>query len=265
MSAVSIEKQGAVAILKFDRPDSKNALGLSGDGAEIQTACSELAADAALRCIVITGTGNCFSAGGDVKAMWHRTGSFAGGGTDIRAGYRENIHVGLRALYALDLPVVAAVNGPAIGLGCDIACLADIRIASDQATFGVTFLKLGLIPGDGGTWLLPRIVGWSRAAEMFFTGEVVGAQEALRIGLVSRLAPAAELLNEAMTIARRIAEQPPHALRLTKSLLRQAHTITYDTALELAAANQAIAHLTTDHRERLSALIERRKTSFTGN
>jgi enoyl-CoA hydratase/carnithine racemase len=264
MSIIATEIRGPIAILRFTRPESMNALGSPGDGEAIEAACAALNADQSVRCFILTGEGKCFSAGGDVKAMDERTGAFAGNGVQIREGYRTNIHRAARALYGLQLPVIAAVNGPAIGLGCDVACMADIRIASDRARFGVTFLKLGLVPGDGGTWLLPRTIGMSRAAELFFTADVVDAATAERYGLVSRVVAHDTLMDEAMAMAARIAALPPHALRLTKNMLRQGQTISYDNALELAAANQAIAHLTDDHAEGVRALLERREPSFVG-
>lgn len=264
MSIIETELVGAVAILRLNRPESMNALGSAGDGEAIEAACTALNGNQQVRCIILTGAGKCFSAGGDVKAMSERTGNFAGSGVQIRDGYRTNIHRAARALYGLQLPVIAAVNGPAIGLGCDVACMADIRISSDRAKYGVTFLKLGLVPGDGGTWLLPRTIGMSRAAELFFTADVVDAATAERYGLVSRVVPHDTLMDEAMALANKIAMLPPHALRLTKNMLRQGQAITYDTALELAAANQAIAHLTQDHAEGVAALLERREPRFEG-
>jgi enoyl-CoA hydratase/carnithine racemase len=264
VSFIEIEKKGTIAILRFNRPDTMNALGAAGDGDAVQEACAAVAADPALRCVILTGEGKCFSAGGDVKAMRDGTGNFGGGGVNIRSHYKSNIHRAARAFYALDLPMIAAVNGPAIGLGCDIACLADLRIASDRARFGVTFLKLGLIPGDGGTWILPRVIGLSRASELLFTAEIIDAAKAEAWGLVSRVVPHETLMDEAMTTAARIAEQPPQALRLAKMLLRQGQTISYDTALELAASTQPLMHLTQDHKEGVAALLEKRPAKFTG-
>lgn len=264
MSLVQTEIRGAVAILRLSRPEAMNALGQQGDGEVIEAACARLNADRSIRCAILTGEGKAFSAGGDVKAMQERTGNFAGSGIDLRDNYRTNIHRGLRALYGLEIPLIAAVNGAAIGLGCDVACLADVRIASDRAKFGVTFLKLGLVPGDGGTWLLPRVIGMSRAAELFYTGGVIDAAKACEWGLVSRVVPGEALMDEAIALAEAMAAQPPHALRLTKSMLRQGQTISYDTALELAAATQALSHLTEDHREGVDALIEKRPAVFQG-
>lgn len=264
MSLLLLEKQGPVATLTWNRPETMNALGFHGDAEAVEAACAEIKADPAIRCVILTGAGRAFSAGGDVKAMQQKTGLFAGSALDIREGYRQGIHRVARALYQIEVPMIAAVNGPAIGLGCDISCLADIRIASSEARFGVTFLRLGIIPGDGGTWLLPRVIGMSRASELFFTANVIDAETACQWGLVSRVVPHADLMAEAHKLAARIAEQPPQSLKLTKQMLRQGQTISYDMALDIAASNQAISHLTDDHAEGVAALLEKRTPDFKG-
>jgi enoyl-CoA hydratase/carnithine racemase len=264
MTLLTLEKRGHVAILTLNRPESLNALGAPGDGDAVAATCEEVNGDLDVRCVVLTGAGRAFSAGGDVKAMKAREGAFAGSGVAIRDGYRRNIHRIVRSIYGLEVPAIAAVNGAAIGLGCDVACMTDIRICADNARFGVTFLKLGLIPGDGGAWLLPRTIGMSRAAEMLFTGDVIDAQTAVAWGLVSRAVPAETLLDEAIALANRIAAQPPHALRLAKSLLRQGQSASYDTIMEMSAAAQAISHLTEDHMEGVDALLEKRDPVFKG-
>lgn len=261
-SVIRLERKGHIGILTFSRPDTMNALGEGGDGEEIAAACSQIASDKIIRVAILTGEGRAFSAGGNVKAMRDGTGSFAGDPACVREGYRGNIHVALRALYALDVPLIAAVNGPAIGLGCDIACLADIRVASSDARFGVTFLKIGLIPGDGGTWLLPRIVGMSRAAELFYTGRLITAEQAAEWGLVSQVCKPEALMDTALQLADEIARQPAAALRATKMLLRQGQTVGYDTMLELAASTQGLMHHTQDHQEGVNALIEKREPRF---
>lgn len=264
MSMITLERRGAVAILTLNRPENLNALGAPGDGDQVRDACEEINADQGVRCVILTGAGRAFSAGGDVKAMKAREGAFGGGGVGIRDNYRTNIHRVVRSIYGLEVPSIAAVNGAAIGLGCDVACMCDIRIAADTAKFGVTFLKLGLIPGDGGAWLLPRTVGMSRAAEMLFTGDVVDAATAAEWGLVSRVVPPDQLMDEAMKLAERIAQQPPHALRLAKNLLRHGTTASYDTLMDMSAAAQAIAHLTEDHMEGVDAILEKRSPVFRG-
>lgn len=264
MSVIKLEKKGAIATLTLTRPDMMNALGQEGDGAEVAAACAEIEADASIRCAVLTGEGRAFSAGGDVKAMKTRTGAFGGSAYDIREGYRRNIHRIVNSLYNLEVPLIAAVNGAAIGLGCDVACMADIRIASDKAKFGVTFLKLGLIPGDGGAWLLPRIIGQSRAAELLFTGDVIDADTAVEWGLVSRAVPTEALMDEAMALAERIAGQPPQSLRVAKTLMRHGATGAYSTIMEMSAASQAMMHLTEDHMEGVDAILEKRSPKFEG-
>jgi len=264
MPLLTVQKSNHITTLTLNRPDTMNALGADGDGAEFSAACDAINADPKVRCVILTGAGKGFSAGGDVKAMRERTGNFGGNPVEISNGYRNNIHLILRALYGLRVPLIAAVNGAAIGLGCDLACLADIRIASDRAKFGVTFLKLGIIPGDGGTWILPRVIGEARAAELFYTGDVIDAGKALDWGLVSKVAAADALMDEAQAMAAKIAAMPPHALRQTKNLLRQGRSITYDTALEMAANTQALMHHTDDHIEGVDALIEKRAAEFKG-
>ncbi|SMQ68876.1 short chain enoyl-CoA hydratase [Altererythrobacter xiamenensis] len=264
MSLLKIEAAEHVTTLTLDRPDTMNPLGAKGDGDAFAEACDAINADLGVRCVILTGAGRAFSAGGDIKAMKERTGTFGGTAPEISDGYRNNIHKVLRALYGLRVPLIAAVNGPAIGLGCDLACLGDIRISSDRAKFGVTFLKLGIIPGDGGTWILPRIIGEARAAELFYTGDVIDAQTALDWGLVSRVVDGDSLMDEAQSLAKKIAAMPPHALRHAKNLMRQGRSVTYDTALEMAANTQALMHLTDDHMEGIDALLEKRAADFKG-
>ncbi|MCB2088153.1 MAG: crotonase/enoyl-CoA hydratase family protein [Sphingomonadaceae bacterium] len=265
MTFATLTTSGPVATITFNRPEAMNALGQAGDGDSIAAACAAINADPAIRVAILTGAGKAFSAGGDVKAMRDRTGNFAGSPADIAEGYRSNIHRALRALHGLQKPLIAAINGPAIGLGCDLACLADMRIASERAKFGVTFLKIGLVPGDGGTWILPRVIGDARAAELFFTGNVLDAETAREWGLVSRVVAEGELMAEAQALAEKVAAMPPLALRETKRLLHQGRNISYDTALELAAATQSQMHHTKDHSEGVAALLEKRSASFTGD
>jgi len=264
MSLVTLEKRGHVAILTLNRPESLNALGAPGDGDQVREACDAVNADREIRAVVLTGAGRAFSAGGDVKAMKARSGSFGGGAVDLREGYRNNIHRIVRSIYGLEVPSIAAVNGAAIGLGCDVACMTDIRIAADTAKFGVTFLKLGLIPGDGGAWLLPRTIGMSRACELLFTGDVIDARTAAEWGLVSRVVSPEALMDEALALAEKIAAQPPHALRLAKSLLKHGQTVSYDTLMEMSASAQAISHLTEDHMEGVDSILEKRPAVFKG-
>ena len=265
MTLLTVETAGNIATLTLNRPESMNALGQAGDGDAFVEACDAINADPAIRCVILTGAGRAFSAGGDIKAMQNRTGNFAGSPADIADGYRTNIHRMLRALYDLRVPLIAAINGPAIGLGGDLACLADMRVAGSNAKFGVTFLKLGLVPGDGGTWLLPRVIGEARAAQLFFTGEVIDAQTMLDWGFVSTVTEPDALMDEAQALAAKVAAMPPAALRQTKMLLRQGRGLSYDGALELAANTQGLMHHTADHEEGVAALLEKRTPNFTGD
>ncbi len=264
MSALLVEKNGPIVTLTINRPEIRNPLGEDGDGALFADACAAINADRDVRCAILTGAGSAFSAGGNVKAMRERSGTFAGPGVHIRERYRNGIHRLVKSLWHLEVPLIAAVNGPAIGLGNDVACLADLRLAADTAVFGATFLKIGLVPGDGGSWILPRTIGHARAAELFFTGDTIDAQTALAWGLVSRVVPAATLMDEARALAAKIARQPPDALRMTKRMMREGQNVGFDIIMEMSAAYQALAHLTEDHQEAVAAFFEKRPGDYRG-
>jgi 2-(1,2-epoxy-1,2-dihydrophenyl)acetyl-CoA isomerase len=265
MGLIAEERRGAILIWTLDREARLNALPDLGDGDEVAAACERVNADPSVRCVVLTGAGRAFSAGGDLTAMRDRRDLFEGSGPAIRERYRRVVHRIVRSLYGLEVPLIAAVNGPAMGLGCDIAGLGDIRIASDRASFGVPFLKLGIIPGDGGSWLLPRNIGYARAAELLFTARSIDAATAAEWGLVNRVVAHDSLMDEALTTAAQVAAQPPQALRMAKTLLRQGRDTTFDQMLEMSAAMQALAHLTDDHQEGVAAVLEKRPGDFTGN
>ena len=264
MGLITEEKRGAILIWTLDREARLNALPDLGDGEEVAAACERVNADPSIRCVVLTGAGRAFSAGGDLTAMRDRRDLFEGSGAAIRERYRRVVHRIVRSLYGLEVPLIAAVNGPAMGLGCDIAGLGDIRIASDRASFGVPFLKLGIIPGDGGSWLLPRNIGYARAAELLFTARSIDAATAAEWGLVNRVVAHDDLMDEALAAAAQVAAQPPQALRMAKTLLRQGRDTTFDQTLEMSAAMQALAHLTEDHQEGVAAVLEKRPGNFTG-
>ncbi len=258
------ETHGPVAVLTINRAESRNPLGADGDGDAFATAAQRINADRSIRAVILTGAGKAFSAGGDVKAMKDLAGAFSGPGVAIRERYRTGIHRIVRSVWNIEVPVIAAVNGPAIGLGNDVACLADMRIASDTAIFGATFLKIGLVPGDGGAWLLPRVIGMARASELLYTGDTIDAQTALGWGLVSRVVPAASLMDEAKQLAQKICQQPPDVLRMTKKLLREGQAVSFDNIMELSAAMQALAHHTEDHGEAIDAFFEKRPGNYQG-
>jgi 2-(1,2-epoxy-1,2-dihydrophenyl)acetyl-CoA isomerase len=260
------ETIGKVAILHLNRPDTLNAIGTLEDCDDFVAAIEAVGADSGISCMILTGTGRGFSAGGNLKAMQDRTGIGPGAQpSDTRDTYRRGVQRITRALMDLEVPAIAAVNGHAVGLGCDLACLCDMRIAAESAQFSCSFIKVGLVPGDGGAWSLSRVVGHAMASELFFTGDRFDAARALEIGLVSRVVPDGELLPAAMTLAMRITANPARALRLTKRLLREAQTARMSEILELSAAYQAIVHETADHKEAVTAFLEKRPPRFTGD
>jgi enoyl-CoA hydratase/carnithine racemase len=261
---VLFEQEGHVALVTLNRPEQRNALVGDELFGSLEEICARIQGDLSVRCVILTGAGTAFSAGGSVKQMRDREGIFAGGPGEVRAGYHRGIQRIPRALWELEVPTIAAVNGPAIGAGCDLACMCDIRIASEAAVFAESFVKLGIVPGDGGAWLLPRVVGLSRACELAFTGETIDAHQALAHGLVSRVVAPDRLVGAARELAERIAVNPPQALRWTKRLIREGLDASLPTALEMAAAFQAMAHHTSDHREAVSAFFEKRAPVFRG-
>jgi 2-(1,2-epoxy-1,2-dihydrophenyl)acetyl-CoA isomerase len=255
---LTYEQQGGVVTLTLNRPDIRNALIGTEDGDEIVEACQRINADPGVRAMILTGAGSCFCAGGDLRRMRENLGSGLGEPTRSRQAYRHGIQRIPLALQSLEVPSIAAVNGPAVGAGCDLATMCDIRIAADSASFAESFVKVGLVPGDGGAWLLPRAVGLSRAFEMAFTGDTIDAQQALAWGLVSRVVPAAQLLDEARTLAGRIAANPGQVLRLTKRLILEGQHTRLDTLLEMSASFQALAHWTAEHEAAVDAFLVRR-------
>ena len=255
------EQQGAIVTLTMNEPQTRNALTGNSAVDEFVAACQRINADRSVRVVIITGAGPVFSAGGNVKDMRR----FFEQDIDpvrIREEYRNGIQRLPLALYNLEVPTIAAVNGAAIGAGCDLTCMCDIRIASESASFAESFVKVGIIPGDGGAWLLPRVVGLSKAAEMSFTGDALSAAEALECGLASRVVAPANLLAAANELAQRIAANPGSALRMTKRLLREGQHARLESLLEMSAGFQALAHKTPQHKEAVMAFIEKRKPVF---
>ncbi|MFM0116921.1 crotonase/enoyl-CoA hydratase family protein [Paraburkholderia nemoris] len=254
-SFISLHVNENVAVVTMNSPATRNALSSDEQYSAIEDVCKRLAGDRSVRAAVWTGAGPAFCAGGDIKSMLTRTRDPSLEAVDDRYFYKEGIHRIPAALYSLEVPVIAAVNGPAIGAGLDLACMCDIRIAAQSAKFAESFVKLGIIPGDGGSFLLQRIIGPSKAAELTFTGDSINAAEALACGLVSHVVPDDELLDHAMNLARRISANAPHALRMAKRLLRESQHARLETILEMAASFQALAHATKDHAQRIESAV----------
>ena len=215
-----------------------------------------------VRVVILTGNGPAFSSGGNVKEIRAEMTESDKTPHELATWYREGIQRIPLAFEALDVPIIAAVNGPAIGAGCDLTCMCDMRIAGESARFAESFVKLGIIPGDGGAWLLPRAVGLAKAAEMAFTGDPISAQEALDCGLVSKVVADDELMDEALKLAQRVAVNPPISVRMAKQLMREGQKTDLTTHLQMAAVMQAVSHRTEDHREAMDAIFEKRSPEF---
>ncbi len=257
--------EAPVVELVFNRPDSRNAIASPEDCQQFADVLEKLDADRSVRCIILTGEGSAFSAGGDIKAMKERRGiGPQEQALDTRLNYKRGVHRVIHALWHCETPMIAAINGPAVGLGLDIACLCDQRIAADTARFGSTFVKLGIIPGDGGAWILPRIIGLANASELILSGDLVNAERALDMGLIKSAVPADQLLEQAHALAQRIAANPPRATALAKRLLREGQLGSLNSVLEMSASFQALLHETEDHAEAVDAMLEKRAATFTG-
>ncbi len=255
---VLFEREDAVVTLTLNRPEERNALSTQAQWDELVDCCARVRADESVKVVILTGAGTAFSAGGNVKDMRDKKGIAGGSPYAVFKGYQGGIQRIPLSLHQLEVPTIAAVNGPAIGAGCDLACMCDIRIASDQAKFAESFAKLGIIPGDGGAWLLQRAIGYQRAAELTFTGDAIDAQAALAMGLVTRVVAPEALMPSARDLAARIAANSAPALRMAKQLLRQAQTARLDETLQLSAALQALAHHTPEHDAAVAAFFARR-------
>jgi enoyl-CoA hydratase/carnithine racemase len=261
---VVYQQDGPIVTFTLNAPERRNAISTFADCDDVVAAVHRVNRDHGVRVVIVTGAGTAFCAGGDLKAMRDRRGILEGSHADVRENYRRGVQAMANALYDCDVPTIAAVNGPAIGLGLDVACMCDMRIASDKSSFAESFVKVGIVPGDGGAWLLPRVVGMSVACEMSFTGDLLTPQEAKDVRLVSKVVPHDELMDAARALAGRIAANPPEMVRMTKRLLREGQHTRLSTLLEMSAAFQALAHTTEDHKEAVNAMLEKRKPTFTG-
>ena len=243
-----VQREGYIETWTIDLPEQRNPITAPETTAAFVAAVERATDDLDTRCIVLTGAGSAFSGGGNIKEIRAGEGMFGAPPAEAVAGYRSTIQRLAAAVFHCEVPIIAAVNGPAVGAGCDLTLMCDVRIASTRATFAESFVRLGLVPGDGGAWLLSRVVGPARAAEMTFTGAPVDARRALDWGLVSAVVEPDELLPAAEELATAIAANPPLAVRTAKRMMRAAEQQRFDDALLLAAPLQAVAHHTVDHR-----------------
>ncbi len=265
MPEILTELNEHIYTLTLNRPDIHNAMSHDAMIDALVAACEEANANKEVRVVVLTGAGDSFCAGGNIKDMVNKSGMFAGSASEVEQGYRKGIQRIPLALWNVEVPVIAAVNGAAVGAGCDMAMMCDIRLASSTARFAESFVKLGIIPGDGGAWFLPRVIGLARAAQMSLTGEMIDAHTALEWGMVSELCSPEDLLPRTQELAARIAANPPLAVRETKRLLRASSSMELEEMLIRCANVQSQLHQTEDHLEALNAFLEKRAGEFKGS
>ena len=258
-AALSLDER--VAVLTFKRDDVRNALSSTDLGTDIVTAITWASENPAVSVLIMTGDGSAFSAGGNIKTMGERSKAPP---HELQQNYKRGIQRIPLALQDAEIPVIAAVNGPAIGAGFDMANMCDIRIGSTKAQFGETFVNLGIIAGDGGGWYLQRLLGYQRAAELTFTGRIVKAEEAKALGILLEVTEPDALMPRARELALQIAAKPPLAVRYAKRLLKLGQTQSLAEHLDVCASYQAICHKTEDHAEALGAFFEKRPGKFQG-
>lgn len=261
-SLLSVE--GRVATLTLNRDDVRNELTGTRLVDDIEQTVNWINANEAVSVLVLTGAGKAFSAGGNVKHMLQREGTFGGDVYAVQKQYREGIQRIPLALHRLEVPSIAAINGAAIGAGFDLACMCDIRLAASHAVMGETFVNMGIIPGDGGAWFLQRLIGYQRAAELTFSGRLLGAGEAQALGIVLEVVDGAVLAARAAELAASFAAKPPQALRMTKRLMKAAQRQELPDFLDHCALFQGVCHNTGDHLEAVSSFIEKRAPHFSG-
>lgn len=255
-----------IAKLILNRPDRRNALNdVMQD--EIGDAIDDVDADDSIRVLIVTGAGRVFCAGGDLEQL--KGGSQPGtwvtdNADDIRRAFKRTQRFML-GLQRLEKPVIAMINGAAVGAGFDMACGCDIRIGTPRARFMVAYIRIGLFPGFGGTWLYPRMLGsMGKAAELLFTGDFLEAEDAHRLGFLNKLVPEEELETVTLDMARKIAAGPPIAMRLSKLMLYKGLEFDLETAMQMAAAAETITLTSKDHEEGTAAFRESRNPQYGG-
>jgi len=258
---ITVKKKDRVATVTMNRPEKMNAVNLQMRE-ELVAALQEVAEDPDAMVVVFTGAGRAFCSGLDHNGLLGGGGEERGpSGTAQEVRRMQRISL---ALQTMDKPTIAMVNGVALGIGCDFAFACDMRVGSDNAYFGSGFVRVGAIPGAGGSWLCTRLMGLGRGLEFLFTGDFLLAEAAERIGVLNKLVPADELEMETMKLAQKIAKGPPIAIRLTKRQAYKALEMDMETSLELASVGQAVAMSTEDYHEATTAFREKRGFEFKG-
>jgi len=259
---VILKKEGHIATITMNRPDKMNALNKQMLQ-EMVAVIDEIASNDDMRVVVLTGAGMVFCSGADISEGGKASG-LSGTPVEMHHNVRNSYQKVALGLQRLDKPTIAMVNGAAVGAGCDFAFACDMRVGSEKARFRNGFVRVGLIPGGGGTWLYTRLMGLGRGLEFLFTGDFLEAEEAERIGVLNKIVPAEDLERETMELAQKIANNPPLAVQMSKMMAYKALDSDLEAALEQAAACQALALSSEDHREGVNAFIERREAQFKG-
>lgn len=255
-SLVESSVNDGVLVLTLNNPSNGNALDVAMTQA-LSDALEQINDRRDVHCVLLRSSSpRHFCTGGNVKDMQRGSDLMSGGVEDVRDRLHRSLHRITRALSGLDVPSVCVVNGAAVGAGCDLALMCDIRMASANAVFAESFLRLGLVSGIGGSWFLARIVGYAKALELTLTSEFIDAQAALNLGIVSKVVPADALDIEALSLAKRIAQNPPTALRMAKRLVREAADASLATTLEMAASMQAILLCGREHKEAVDRFLQ---------
>ncbi|MGZ3690192.1 MAG: enoyl-CoA hydratase-related protein [Pseudobdellovibrio sp.] len=257
------EFKNHVLWLTLNNPNTSNSITYEMIDSLVTT-LNKAERDEQVRVVVITGEGKNFSSGGDLNNMLSKTEMFAGESDELRRRYEQGIQQISRAMEAFSKPLIAMVNGAAAGAGCDLACMCDIRIGTEGTKFLESFVKVGLVPGDGGSFFLQRVVGYAKAMELTLTGRAVHVEEALRIGLLNRSTTLDNFKTDVEKTAAEIASLPPTAVQLSKKAVKISYQNSLNVSLDLLASYQAVAQRTQDHFEALMAIKENRKPEFTG-
>jgi enoyl-CoA hydratase/carnithine racemase len=252
-------KQDGIATITLNRPDAKNAF--SNEMISLWNSyLKEAKEDGSVRVIVVTGNGDTFCSGGDIRDM--AEGKLRS--WDMKNFLWEGVHRIVLTMEDLDKPVIAAINGAAMGAGMDMAIMCDLRVSSEKAKFAESYIMMGLVPGDGGAYFLPRLLGTSKALELLLTGDVLSAQDALNLGIVNRVVPHESLMEETMKLVKKIASKPPLAVRMMKRAVYQAQTSTLRAHLDYISSQLSLLSETEDHREAALSFLEKRKPNFKG-